>query len=84
MKHNPDFDPNKPLIKKKQQYENPIGEIPVISFDECDVKELEEFCKSHGILGINFKNMNPKTVLNMLKNKMGVKEEKSNKSILNG
>jgi hypothetical protein len=45
---------------------------------------LEEFCKSHGILGVNFKNMNPKAVLNMLKNKIGVKEEKLNRTVLNG
>ena len=70
MNNIPEFDPYKLLLKRKQQHSNPIGEIPTVSFDELDVKELEEFCKSHGILGVNFKNMNPKAVLNMLKNKM--------------
>ncbi len=79
----PGFDPYKILLQRKQNQENP-SISPTISFDVDDVKELEEFCKSNGILGVNFKNMNPKAVLNMLKNKMGVKEEKSSKQVLNG
>lgn len=83
MNNVPEFDPYQLLLKRKKQHENPIEEIPVVSFDEEDVKELEEFCKTHGILGINFKNMNPKSVLRMLKNKMGILEE-TTKSVLLG
>jgi len=83
MNNVPEFDPYQLLLKRKKQDENPIEEIPVVSFDEEDVKELEEFCKTHGILGINFKNMNPKSVLRMLKNKMGILEE-TTKSVLLG
>ncbi len=66
----PGFDPYKILLQRKQNKENP-SISPTISFDVDDVKELEEFCKSNGILGMNFKNMNPKAVLDLLKNKKG-------------
>lgn len=83
-----DFDPYKLLLKRKQQQDDPLL-IPKVQYNESDVKELEEFCTKHGILGINFKNMNPKAILNMLKSKMGVIDTESvinnsNKKILNG
>lgn len=83
MNNVPEFDPYKILLQKKFNQTNP-SEIPTISYNEDDIKELEEFCKKHGILGVNFKNMNPKSVLNMLKNKIGIREEKSNRMVLNG
>ena len=83
MNNVPEFDPYKILLQKKFNQTN-SSEIPVISYNEEDIKELEEFCKKHGILGVNFKNMNPKSVLNMLKNKIGIREEKSNRMVLNG
>ena len=87
MNNVPEFDPYKLLLKRKQQQEDPTS-IPNIHYNESDVKELEEFCQRHGILGVNFKNMNPKSILNMLKSKMGIKDNhsvnQSKKDILYG
>lgn len=88
MNNIPEFDPYKLLLKRKQQQDDPTY-IPNIEHNPEDVKELEEFCKKYGILGVNFKNMNPKAILNMLKSKMGVIDTEStnktsNKKILNG
>ena len=67
------------LLKKK-------SEEPAISdYDENDVKALEKFCNEHGILGVNFGRMNPKAALNMLKGRMGYKEQSvSRKEVLYG
>lgn len=88
MNNVPEFDPYKLLLKRKQQEDDPTF-ISKIEHNHEDIKELEEFCNKYGILGINFKNMNPKTILNMLKSKMGVIDTEStikklNKKILNG
>lgn len=88
MNNVPEFDPYKLLLQKKQQQIEPTF-IPKVLHNEEDIKELEEFCQKHGILGVNFKNMNPKAILNMLKSKMGVIDtesliKNSNKKILNG
>ena len=57
------------LLKKR-------SEEPAISdYDEKDVKELQKFCNEHGILGVNFGRMNPRAALNMLRGKMGYKEQ---------
>ena len=88
MNNVPEFDPYKLLLKRKQHQEEPIS-IPNIQYNESDVKELEEFCQKYGILGVNFKNMNPKSILNMLKSKMGIVDtesiiKQSNKTMLYG
>jgi hypothetical protein len=46
-----------------------------MEYNSEDVKELEKFCNEHGILGVNFGKMNPRAALNMLKGKMGVRNE---------
>lgn len=86
MNNIPEFDPYQMLLKRKQCQDDPTF-IPKIEHNQEDVKELEEFCTKYGILGLNFKNMNPKAILNMLKSKMGVLDtesilKKSNKKML--
>jgi hypothetical protein len=76
MNNVPEFDPYKLLLKRKQHQEDPTS-IPNIQYNQDDVKELEQFCQKHGILGVNFKNMNPKSILNMLKSKMGIVDNHS-------
>lgn len=50
-----------------------------------DIRELQEFCQRHGILGVNFGNRNPRAVLRMLKARMGERSEPATKrGILNG
>ncbi len=43
-------------------------------YNESDVIELENFCKIHGILGINFGKMPPARILNILQNKKSCSE----------
>lgn len=54
------------LINRKKEQE-----LPMVEFDQSDVKELEEFCRTHGIVGFNCGNMNPKAALEILKNRVG-------------
>ena len=56
----------------------------VVPHDPSDVIELEEFCKNHGILGVNFGRMSPKSTLRMLKSRMGIRESPSEKILLKG
>ncbi len=81
MNQVPEFDPYKLLLKQKSLSDDP-KRIPKVYFDECDIKALETFCNQHGIMGMNFGNMDPKAVLRMLKTKMGVLEEVSDKKML--
>ena len=63
------------LVKRKQQQdsgEEPL--LPKVEYNNDDIKALEEFCNKHGILGMNCGSMNPRSVLNMLKSKMGIVE----------
>lgn len=85
------FDPASIFLKRKNgdinTEENPFKpKTDITAFNENDMKELEDFCKSRGIIGVNFHNMNPKQVLNMLKNKVGIPSESftTKKSILHG
>lgn len=67
------------LIKRK--FDSEIC-IPT-QYDQKDVEELEEFCLKHGIFGVNFGKMNPKSILSMLKSKMGIRDcVTENKKIL--
>jgi len=54
---------------------NRSSEPATMEYNPEDVKELEKFCNEHGILGVNFGKMNPRAALNMLKGKMGVRNE---------
>lgn len=82
MNQIPDFDPYQSLLRRKQQSEDPM-EFPTLEFNIEDVAALEEFCTQHNIVGFNFKHMNPKAALNMLKNKIGYIDSPK-KEILNG
>ena len=42
---------------------------PTQSYDPEELKELEDYCKKRGIIGINFPGMSPKAILNMLQHK---------------
>lgn len=78
----PSFDPYQLLLRRKQHEDDPTS-FPIIQHNPDDVAELEEFCKQHNIVGFNFKNMNPKAALNMLKGKIGYIDPPK-KEILNG
>jgi len=87
------FDPAKIFMdRKKLQSDgpgfNPTYQPDIQSFDPKDVEELEEFCKSRGIIGVNFGRMNPREVLNMLKKKTGIptesKQYTTQKTLLHG
>jgi hypothetical protein len=47
----------------------------LFEFNVEDKKELDAFCKKHGILGFDCGNMNPKAALKMLKARLGLLEE---------
>jgi hypothetical protein len=83
-----EFDPLKAFKKRKQEDEQPLGFTPdnVIEYNQDDIRELEEYCKSRGIIGVGFGKMSPKSILNMLKNKNGIPTEGkfSSKQILLG
>jgi hypothetical protein len=66
------------MLKKRSE------ESAISDYNEDDVKELQNFCNEHGILGVNFGRMNPRAALNMLKGKMGHVERKNNREILRG
>lgn len=66
--------------RRKQASENGPGFTPntqpdLQNYDPKDVEELEQFCKSRGIIGVNFGSMSPKAVLNMLQKKTGIPTE---------
>ena len=75
------FDPYQAMLRRKQsniQDESGYINTSVQEYDPKDIQELEEFCQQYGILGFNFGKMNPKSALKMLKNKMGIVNEKVN------
>lgn len=80
------FDPYQAMLRRKQaniQDESGYINTPVQEYDPKDLQELEEFCQQYGIMGFNFGKINPKSALKMLKNKMGIIDEKvSNKKML--
>lgn len=67
-----------------------VGDLPtdpqIQVVNPIEVKELEEFCIKHGIIGVNFGNVqSPKRMLEMLKARMGYKESTtSQKGLLYG
>lgn len=82
-----EFDPYQALLKRKKQQDS--GELPPIKdINPDDLYELQQFCQTHGIVGFNFGRMNPKTALQMLKSRMGIRENPTTppapKSILLG
>lgn len=79
------FDPYQAMLRRKQSnMQNDTGYInaEVQQYDPKDIQALEEFCQQYGILGFNFGKMNPRSALQMLKNKMGIVEKVNNKKML--
>jgi hypothetical protein len=69
----PEFDPYQALLKRKKQQDS--GELPPIKdINADDLYELQQFCQTHGVVGFNFGRMNPKAALQMLKSRMGIRE----------
>jgi hypothetical protein len=56
------------LLKNKTSKNLP----PEIQYNEDDIKELEKFCESHGIINFNCGNMSPKAAIKILKSRMGI------------
>ena len=79
------FDPYQAMLRRKQSnVSDDSGYInaEVQQYDHKDIQALEEFCQQYGIMGFNFGRMNPKSALQMLKNKMGIVEKINNKKML--
>ena len=64
------MDPYKLLMQRKRGETIPIDPSTIPQWPEEDVKELEDFCKRNGILGISSR-MNPKLALMQLKRQVG-------------
>ena len=78
---------NTDMIRSMMARRNQSGEFPeVVQYDQSDIVELEEFCSKHGILGVNFGRMSPRSTLNMLKSRMGIRDslDGSKKILLKG
>lgn len=79
------FDPYQAMLRRKQSNvsdESGYINTEVQQYDPKDIQALEVFCQQYGIMGFNFGRMNPKSALQMLKNKMGIVEKINNKKML--
>ena len=79
------FDPYQAMLRRKQSNvsdDSGYINVEVQQYDPKDIQALEEFCQQYGIMGFNFGRMNPKSALQMLKNKMGIVEKVNNKKML--
>jgi len=75
----------KALLKGRSYNQEPLSYDQIPQYDNNDMKELQEYCQKYGILGVNFGNRNPRAVLQMLKARMGERNEPTIKrGILNG
>ena len=56
------------------------------TYDSEEAKELEEYCRARGIIGVNFNGMRPKAVLNMLRGKVEGRNQPTSikRQVLNG
>lgn len=63
------------LLKGRSFEQTPMSYQDIPEYNKEDVLALEQFCRDNGILGVNFGKMNPRAALNMLKGKMGYKEQ---------
>jgi hypothetical protein len=70
-----EFDPHKLFLKNRDSI-SPFGCNPEnIVYPEEDIKELEEYCRQRGIIGVNFGKMSPSAILRMLRAKNGIPTE---------
>ena len=71
------FDPHKIMVQKKQiDSGEVISNIPKQSYLDKDIKTLEDFCMTHGIVGFNCGRMSPIAALAMLKQQLGIVDNK--------
>lgn len=71
----------------KKQEDAPFNIKPQVQeYSDEEMKELEEFCKKRGIIGLNFNGMNPRAILNMLKGKTSDRSSinETKRGLLNG
>jgi hypothetical protein len=90
----PSFDPVALLLSKKRQEQEktdarnaflPPPGTDINEWPEEDLRELEEFCMKHNIIGFNAGRMGPKAALRMLKGRVGIHEQpKPKRDILLG
>ena len=72
---------------QKQQAEKPFEMNPSIpEYNDADMQELQDYCSKRGILGVNFNGRDPKSILRMLKARMGDRSSinETKKGLLNG
>ena len=72
---------------QKQQAEKPFEMNPSIpEYNDADMNELQDYCSKRGILGVNFNGRDPKSILRMLKSRMGDRTSinETKKGLLNG
>lgn len=79
------------MVKRKHSGVNPLEDkLPeVINYDANDYIELQEFCMKYNLICPPIGRMSPKATLEMIKKKMGIREEAkqnfvSKKQLLNG
>ena len=63
-------DPYKLMMQRKQGETAPIDPTTIQQWPEADTRELEDYCKRNGILGISSR-LNPKIALMQLKKQVG-------------
>jgi hypothetical protein len=71
----------------KQQEDKPFEMNPSIAdYNDADMQELQDYCTKRGILGVNFNGRDPKSILKMLKARMGDRTSinETKRGLLNG
>ena len=71
----------------KQQEDKPFEMNPDIpAYNDADMQELQDYCSKRGILGVNFNGRDPKSILRMLKARMGDRTSinETKRGLLNG
>jgi hypothetical protein len=70
------FDPHQIMVKRRSQNAGEIAcDHPVQNWPAQDIKTLEDFCRSHGIMGFNCGTMSPLAALVFLKQKLGIMDQ---------
>lgn len=67
----PAFDPYKEMLKRKEAETAPIDPSTVKQWPDADIKRLQDYCESMGIVGFSCGRMSPTAALAMLKSKLG-------------
>lgn len=70
-----------------QQDSKPFEMNPTIpAYNDADMQELQDYCSKRGILGVNFNGRDPKSILRMLKARMGDRTSinETKRGLLNG